>query len=523
MSDAQITFAIIAGIVVLFVWGRLPVEVVAIGAALLLWATGVLTLPQSLAGFGDPVIIFIATLFVVSESLDSTGVTAWAGQQLVERAGASRTRLLVLTMLACAVLTAFVTVNASVAALLPVVVVTATRLKIAPSKLLIPLCFGAHAGSQLALTGSNVNLLISEAAATYGSRPIGFFEFALEGLPLLIGTVAVVAIFGERLLPVRTPPTISADLSRHAQTLVEQYGLAGTSDSTMPDPIDRTTGIAEVVIPPRSPFIGERVSQGMLTDSGDIVVAAIQRGGEAMAEVNLEPGDVLLFRGPWSALQDRATDPGLIMVNNPDLVRRQAVPFGARAWESVAVLAGMVVLLVTAVVPPAVAGLLAAGALIVLRVVTMEQAYRSITWTTVVLVAAMLPLSTAMFQSGAADQVADALIRVVGGMGPYGLLVGLFVVTAVFGQLISNTATALIVIPIGAAAAAETGVDIRPVLMSICVAASAALLTPVATPVNLIAMGAAGYRFGDYWRLGLVVMIVFFVVAVVVVPIFWPF
>jgi di/tricarboxylate transporter len=523
MDHAQITFAIIAGIVVLFVWGRFPVEVVAIAAALLLWATGVLTLPQSLAGFGDPVIIFIATLFVVSESLDSTGVTAWAGQQLVERAGASRTRLLVLTMLACAVLTAFVTVNASVAALLPVVVVTATRLKIAPSKLLIPLCFGAHAGSQLALTGSNVNLLISEAAGTYGSHPFGFFEFALQGIPLLIGTVVVVALFGDRLLPVRTPPTISADLSRHAQTLVEEYGLRADTADAAPDPIDRETGIAEVVIPPRTPFLGERVYQGMLTEAGDIVIAAIKRGGESLGETKLEPGDVLLMRGPWSALQRRSTDPGLIMVDNPDLIRRQAVPFGLRAWEAIIVLAGMVALLVTAAVPPAVAGLLAAGTLIVLRVVTMEQAYRSITWTTVVLVAAMLPLSTAMFESGAADQVADALISVVGGMGPYGLLIGLFVVTAVFGQLISNTATALIVIPIGAAAAAETGVDIRPVLMSICVAASAALLTPVATPVNLIAMGAAGYKFSDYWRLGLAVMVVFFVVSIVVVPIFWPF
>jgi di/tricarboxylate transporter len=108
-------------------------------------------------------------------------------------------------------------------------------------------------------------------------------------------------------------------------------------------------------------------------------------------------------------------------------------------------------------------------------------------------------------------------------MGPYGLLIGLFVVTAVFGQLISNTATALIVIPIGVAAAAETGNSILPVLMCVCIAASAALLTPVATPVNLIAMGAAGYKFGDYWKLGLVVMAVFFVVAILVVPIFWPF
>jgi di/tricarboxylate transporter len=135
----------------------------------------------------------------------------------------------------------------------------------------------------------------------------------------------------------------------------------------------------------------------------------------------------------------------------------------------------------------------------------------------------MLPLSTAMFESGAADLVADVLIDVTGGLGPYGLLAGLFVVTAVFGQLISNTATALIVIPIGVAASTELGVDLRPMLMTICIAAAAALLTPVATPVNLIAMGAAGYRFGDYWRLGIVVMGVFFVVAVFLVPVFWSF
>jgi di/tricarboxylate transporter len=524
MSDIAITFAVIAALVVLFVWGRLPVEVVAIGAALALWATGVITLQQALAGFGDQVIIFIATLFIVSEALDSTGVTAWAGQQLIDRAGASRTRLLVLMMLIVAALTAFVTVNASVAALLPVVVVTATRLGISPSKLLIPLCFGAHAGSQLALTGSNVNLLVSDALVEYQGVAFGFFEWALVGVPLLLGTVVVVVLLSDRLLPVRSPETISPDLSRHARTLVEQYGL-GSGAVAEAIAFNREVGLAEVVIPPRSPFIGERIFKGMTTATGDLVVAAIQRKGEDLGEksTDLAAGDVLLLQGTWQALDVKASDPGVLVVDHPELVRRQAVPLGLRALEALAVLTGMVVLLVTGVVPPAVAGLLAAGALIVLRVVTIERAYRSITWTTVVLVAAMLPLSTAMFESGAADLVAEGLIGVVGGLGPYGLLAGLFVVTAIFGQLISNTATALIMIPIGVAASTELAVDVRPVLMSIGVAAAAALLTPVATPVNLIAMGAAGYRFGDYWRLGMVVMAVFFVVAVFVVPVFWPF
>jgi di/tricarboxylate transporter len=207
VSDATITFAVLVGIVAFFVWGRFPVEIVAITAALVLAATGVLTIDQALAGFGDQVVIFIATLFVVSEGLDSSGVTAWAGQLLIDRAGSSRKRLVVLMMVMVAVLTAFVTVNAAVAALLPVVIVIAVRLGIPASKLLIPLCFGAHAGSQLALTGSNVNLLVSNALLDSTGSAFGFFEFALVGVPLTIGTIAVVTLLGDRLLPVRTPKT----------------------------------------------------------------------------------------------------------------------------------------------------------------------------------------------------------------------------------------------------------------------------------------------------------------------------
>ena len=112
-------------------------------------------MPQALGGFGDPAVIFIASLFVVSSGLEVTGVTAWAGQLLIQGAGEeSRTRLLLLTMILVALLTALISVNGAVAALLPVVVVIAVRLKRNSSQLLMPLVFSAHAGSMLALTGT---------------------------------------------------------------------------------------------------------------------------------------------------------------------------------------------------------------------------------------------------------------------------------------------------------------------------------------------------------------------------------
>ena len=520
MSDVAITFAILLVVVIAFVSNKLPVGLVAIGASLALYFTGVLDLTQALAGFGDPAVIFIATLFVVSEGLDASGVTTWAGQELVARVGASRTRLIVLMLLLVAGLTALISVNGAVAALLPVIVVIGVRLGRSPSQLLMPLVFGAHAGSMLALTGTPVNVIVSEAAATYGGRPFGFFEFALVGIPLVAGTVLIVLLLGERLLPSRKPRGLPADFSEHARILVEQYRLDDALGL-----ISRTKGVAEVVIPPRSEFVGDSVFPGMVTDSGDLVILAIQRKGEDLGpgEATLAVGDVLLLRGPWAALDETLDDPNVLVVDSPEQVRRQTIPLGLGAREAIVVLGAMVVLLATGVVPSVVAGLLAAGAMVLLRVVTVDGAYRAINWTTVVLVAGMIPLSTAMTQTGAADQVADALVGVVRNAGPYALLAGLFAITAVFGQLISNMATALIVIPIAVAAAVELGVSPQPVLMSVTVAAAASFLTPVATPVNMMVMGPGGYRFGDYWKLGLPLLGLSFVVAVFLVPVFWPF
>jgi di/tricarboxylate transporter len=282
--------------------------------------------------------------------------------------------------------------------------------------------------------------------------------------------------------------------------------------------------MAEVVIRPRSGLIGTPAFPGMTTESGDLTVLAVQRRGENQGpgETTLAVGDVLLLQGSWSALEENLDDPDVLVVDAPELVRR-AVPLGLKAAEAIIVLVGMVIALVTGVVPSAIVGLVAASALVLLRVVTPEGAYRSISWTTVVLIAGMIPLSTAMTKTGAAGLVADNLVSVIGGAGPYALLIGLFLITAVLGQLISNMATALIVIPIAAAAAIDLGVSVQPVLMSVTVAAAASFITPVATPVNMMVMGPGGYRFGDYWKLGFVFMVLFFLVSVFLVPVFWPF
>ena len=255
----------------------------------------------------------------------------------------------------------------------------------------------------------------------------------------------------------------------------------------------------------------------------DLVILAVQRLGRDLGDepVQVAEGDALLLHGRWSELDALSRDRDVLLVDSPELVRRQAVPWGAKATRAVLVLVAMVGMLASGQVPPAIAGLTAAVAMVLLRVVTATQAYRAVSWQTVVLVGALIPLSTAISTSGAADQVASLLIDAVGTGRPYLLLVAMFLLTATLGQVVSNTATVLVVVPIAVAAAEATGTSVKPLLMVVAIAGCAALLTPIATPGNMMIMTPAGYRFGDYWKLGLPVMAWWFVVAIAVVPLGW--
>lgn len=527
MDDATITLLVLATAVGLFVWNRLPIAVVALGAALALYATGVLSLDQSMAGFGDPTVLFIASLFVISEALDANGVTTWAGQRLVSAARSEPRRLVVFVLLLSAAFSSVITPNGAVAALVPMMVVVGARIGQPTSKLLMPLAFSAHAGSLLLLTGSPVNILVSDAAAGAGAERFGFFEFALVGVPLVVGSIGIVLAFGDRLLPDRRPQSLPPDLSRHAQTLLDQYPLEhATLSREVPEQLfDRRVGVAEVVVPPRSPLIGQTVFPGMVTDSGDLVVLSVQRQGKEPEPPRLElaAGDALLLEGSWRALDERLAPEEVLVVDDPDVVRRQVVALGQGARRTLLVTVAFVAALAAGLMPAAAAGLVAAMALVLLGAVNLDQAYRAISWTTVILIAGLIPVSQAIQSTGAADDLAGVLVGVVGESSPYLLLMGLCAIAVALSVAVSNTATALILIPIGISAAAELDIAVQPVLMSIAVACSAAFLTPISTPGNMIVMGPGGYRFGDYWRFGLPFMTLFLVVAVFLVPLIWRF
>ena len=517
MDPLLSTAFILCGAILVFLLNKIPPAIVAVGVALALFLTGALPFEEVIAGFGDPLVIYLAGLFVVSEALDATGVTAWAGQQLVRRIGRNQAIVLVALMLLSALLTALISVNGAVAALVPVAVMLATRLKAPPSQMLIPLAFAAHAGSMLTLLGTPINLLVSDLAVEAGARPFGFFEFAIVGVPLLTGVILLSIFLGPTLLPHRTPPSAPKDLSEHAETLASTYQLdPGAARFSVDD------GAIEIVIPPRSPFIGDDVHPGMPTESGDLIIVAVNRAGKHLERAQLQVGDVLVMRGTWDALEARAVDVGILPVDRPDAVRRQSVHLGLRSWISITVLAVMCTLLALNALPPAVIVLAAASVLVGARVITVNHAQASISLPTLVIVAGMTPLSTAMQTSGLADALSGWLVNTFGNSSPYLLLAAIVIIVLVLGQFLSNLATVLIVAPVAIAVSETAGISPLPMMMAITVAGAASFLTPVATAGNLMVQEPGAYRFGDYWRLGLPCLLFFGAVAVFFVPVVWP-
>lgn len=512
------TLVVLVVAVVAFVSDRIPPPVVAAGVALALYFTGTVTFAQTIAGFGDPVVVYIAALFVVSGALDATGVTAWAGQQLTQRVGDNPRAVVAAIVLMVAGLTALISVNGAVAALVPVAVVLAVRTAQAPARVLVPLAFAAHAGSLLTLLGSPVNLLVNELGLEAGARPFGFFEFALAGLPLLAGTMAIVLTLGPRVLPNRNPPNAPRDLSRHAEILAAHYAIEPRQTALSYD-----AGVTEIVIAPRSPFEGDVVFPGMRTESGELIVIAVKRAGVALDHAELQAGDVLLMRGAWDALDRHAAQLGVVAVDEPTVLRRQSIHLGARSYIAIAVVLIMCTLLALDVAPAAIIAMTAAGAMVALRVLSVSQAQQSVALSTLVVVAGMIPLSTAIETSGAADLISDALVRAVGDGSPLLLQFGIVVVVLVLGQFISNLATVLVVAPIALSIAATIDVSPSPFLMGMAVAGAAAFLTPVATPANLMIMEPAALRFGDYWKLGLPLLLLFGAVATFLVPVVWRY
>lgn len=290
--------------------------------------------------------------------------------------------------------------------------------------------------------------------------------------------------------------------------------------------ITEEAGIAEIVLPPRSSMLGKTITETRFGSTYHLTVLGIARpGSRGMLNIKstpLEFGDILLVQGSWqNILHLRKKRRDFIVLGQPETMI--GAPQRKKAPITLLILVTMLVLMVTKWVSPTVASLLAALAVVLSGSLSTDEAYDFIDWKSLVLIAGMLPMATALEKVGLVSVIAEGLTNSLGVYGPSAVLVGLFVLTAAFTQFISNTATAVLIAPIAIVSAQQLGVQPYPLVIAVAMAASMAFASPVASPVNTLVITAGKYRFSDYVKIGVPLTLLMLVVSVVIIPLIFPF
>lgn len=619
--DMWLVLGILVLAIILFITEWLRVDVVALGVVVALMITGILTTGEALSGFSSTAVLTIASLFIVGGAVLHTGLAGAIGRRILTIAGESEWRLVLVIMLAVALLSGFMSDTGTVAVLLPAIISLATNAKISPSKLLIPLSFGALLGGAMTLIGTPPNIIVSDLLRDAGYEPFRFFSYTPMGLVLTTIGVVFMLFVGRRLLPdrrvkteaqpVATPKELvehyrlpddlmrlrvrrgspligqtifSAKLRQDSDINVlrimrppdpEQLAAAGVNNTKvklkdtplMPDEnvriavedvlivqgedddvahaaarwnlgvqpakpkdqkalLSREVGVAELLLPPRSHLIDKTLGDVRFGSTYKLTVLAIHRPGAEkrldLKQTRLQFGDTLLVQGAWrDILKLKELRRDFVVTGQPESEINRPPRSKAR-WAALIML-GMLALMIGEVVPVATATMLAGLLMVLAGCLTMDAAYNAIDWKSIVLVAGMLPMSTALEKVGLVDLVAQGFVDTLGTMGPLAVLAGLFLLTSLFTQVLSNTATTVVIAPIGLAAAMRLDVQPQAMLMAVAVAASMAFASPVASPTNTLVMGAGSYRFSDYIKVGLPLILLMLIASVLVLPLLFPF
>ncbi|WP_018632947.1 SLC13 family permease [Neomegalonema perideroedes] len=343
--------------------------------------------------------------------------------------------------------------------------------------------------------------------------------------------------FASRLIQPRARTTLAAEdvllldlsaASAGTEALTARYGLEHLplSDAYYTDYAQRI-GMAELMIPASSDLIGKTVVETKFRSRHGITVIGLKRGRKAMAggivRTPLELGDTLLVIGSWRDVKKLQGETGEVVALGLPRESEDALSAPEKAPYALLALAVMVGLMVSGLTPNVMAALIAALLMGAFGCVDFQSAYRAIHWKSLVLIVGMLPFSLALQRTGGVDLAAGALLEVAGTAGPRGILAAIFLVTALLGLFISNTATAVLMAPVALSLASTLGASPYPFAMTVALAASAAFVTPVSSPVNTLVVGPGHYGFMDFVKIGGPLALLVMVLCVALVPVVLPF
>lgn len=292
--------------------------------------------------------------------------------------------------------------------------------------------------------------------------------------------------------------------------------------------VSNRVGIAEVLLTPYSNMVNQTIKAINFREKYNLNIIGINRKGSLiskdMSKVRLRFGDALLVQGLWEDIDLISKETKDVVVVGQPMEHASMAAANGKAPIAGGIMLFMVLLMIFEIFPSVISVIIGAVLMIITGCLrNMDDAYGQMNWESIVLIACMLPLATALEKTGGMVFLSDGIIQLLGGYGPMGVLVGIYLVTMVFGQFISNTASAVLFAPIAMNAAINIGASPYPYLIAVAVGASMAFATPVASPTNALVMTAGGYKFSDFFKIGVPLQIVMFIVMMLAIPILFAF
>lgn len=290
--------------------------------------------------------------------------------------------------------------------------------------------------------------------------------------------------------------------------------------------INQEVGMTEVLVTPQSAWVGKKIKSSHFFERYNLQLMAASRNSRPLdgQDITVKAGDAFLVRGEWSAIDELKNHyQHLVICGSPEGMAKTVTTLSIRSYIALFSLLLMIVMLVFKIVPGAIAALISAGIILITGCVPMVKAYKGISWISVVMIAAMIPMGIALQKTGTAELIANGLVSSLGSFHPVVLLGGVFLLTTTFSQVINNSATAVLMAPIVIIAANTLNISPAPFMIVVAISASTAFLTPVGTTTNAMVMTAGGYKFMDYLKVGAPLLLLFLITTLLLVPLIWPF